>query len=211
MRKRLSSFCPCCCGGANGDFGFKGEKPKNKKVLTRLLRSGRSLRMQSTTPSQSNFSSANSRSDRNDCLLASCVKVFGKTTYKMLLSWSKTCKEISNKFFTSILMKFFFNSPNPNWTKSCQWRGAWWWCESVTFVRQSARWTRLHHHFHCRCYRSSRHQLRPSHPHYPLHQWMTIVVQKNQQTTSPLTQSQKMSCERNQLKTAAYRDRFSLL
>lgn len=90
MRKRCSSFWPAAVGGANGDFGLNGEKPKKRKVFTKLARSGRSLRMHKTTASQSNFSSANSRRERNDCLLASCVSVFGKATYKMLVSWSKT-------------------------------------------------------------------------------------------------------------------------
>lgn len=88
----MSSFWPCCWGGANGDLGWSGEKPRNKKVLTKLARSGRSLRMHKTTPSQSNFSSANSRRDRNDCLLASWVRVLGRATYNMLFSWSKTWK-----------------------------------------------------------------------------------------------------------------------
>lgn len=90
MRKRWSSFLPSICGGASSDFGLSGEKPKKRKVLVRSWRSGRSLRIHKTTPSQSNFSSANSRRERNDCLLASCVICLGNATYRMFVSWSKT-------------------------------------------------------------------------------------------------------------------------
>lgn len=92
MRNKFSSLRPCSCGGANGELGVNGEKPKKRKVLTKFARSGRSLRMHNTTPSQSNFSSANSRRDKNDCLLASCVNVLGSATYKILVLWSKTWK-----------------------------------------------------------------------------------------------------------------------
>lgn len=122
MRKRWSSFDPCCCGGAIDDLGFNGENPKKRKVFTKLARSGRSLRMHSTTPSQSNFSSANSKRERNDCLLASCVKVFGRATYKMLLSWSKTESQLDE--ILSVTLSLMVMRVGDFWATICEMRSS---------------------------------------------------------------------------------------
>jgi len=122
MRKRWSSFWPWVIGGANGDLGLNGEKPKNKKVFTKLARSERSLRMHKTTPSQSNFSSANSKRERKDCLLASCVNVLGKATYKILLSWSKTESQLDE--ILSVTWSFNVIRVGVFWPTICEMRSS---------------------------------------------------------------------------------------
>lgn len=87
----LSTFS---AGGARGDLRDNGWKPRIKKVCTKRARSGRDLRMQSTTASTSNFSSANSNNEMKDCFDASGGRTSGNTTYKMLLSGFKTVSHL---------------------------------------------------------------------------------------------------------------------
>lgn len=67
----LLLFVKLVCGGAKGERGSNGWKPKNKKVRTNDGRSGRSFRMHKTMAFAFNFSSANSSRDMNECFDAS--------------------------------------------------------------------------------------------------------------------------------------------
>jgi len=105
----LSAFC----GGANGDFGLSGWKPRNKNVRTKFGRSKRSFRMHSTTASTSNFSSANSNNVMNDCLDASGRRTVGNAMYNVLLSGFNTVSQTLNMVSVTlslmvILIGFFW-------------------------------------------------------------------------------------------------------
>lgn len=84
-----SSLLPVV-GGAKGDFGPRIWKPRNMNVLTKFLKSARSLRIHKMTLLQSNFSSENSKREINDCFDASCDIFDGNSTYKILLTGFKT-------------------------------------------------------------------------------------------------------------------------
>lgn len=120
---------PASCGGANGDFGLNGWKPRNKNVRTKFGRSKRSLRMQSTTASTSNFSSANSSNVINDCFDASGIRTDGTATYNILFSGlsrvSQTLYVFSVTWSFKVMPTCFFCS-KICLTNSSQSSSAWW-------------------------------------------------------------------------------------
>jgi len=127
MRKRL--FSSAFCGGANGDFGLNGWKPRNKNVRTKFGRSIRSFRIHKTTASTSNFSSANSSKVINDCLDASGNRTCGNATYKMLFSGFRTVSQ--TLYVASVTCSFSVMRMGFFWcriflTTSLQSSSVWW-------------------------------------------------------------------------------------